>query len=144
MDIFEFAVLSFCNLAVIFWIVKRQGMASVEGYCAAFLGMAVLTDNVKLLFDYFFQPGTLLLRVDEFSFRTYPTIVHISALMILMGGLYLGNPKPEPITRQFSVAELDFVAHTGVGLLLLGLILAGVAVYLTHALSAANFFRGLD
>jgi hypothetical protein len=144
MDIFEFVVLSFCNLGLICWIVKRQGIASVEGYCAVFLGMAVFTDNVQLLFDYFFQPGTLVLGPDEFSFRTYPTIVHIVALTVLMAGLLFGNPKPEPIKRNLSGAELDFVAHTGVMLLVLGLIFAGATVYLTRAFSAANFFRGLD
>jgi hypothetical protein len=144
MEIFEFIVLSFCNLGLIFWIVKRQGMASVEGYCGAFLGMAVLTDNVQLLFDYFFQPGTLVLGVNEFNLRAYPTVVHIVALLALMAGLFLGNPRPEPINRKLSRVELDFVAHTGSMLLLLGLILAGATVYLTHAFSAANFFRGLD
>jgi hypothetical protein len=144
MDIFEFVILSFCNLAFIYWIVKKQGMASVEGYCAAFLGMAVLTDNLKLLFDYFFQRGTLLLGADEFNFRAYPTIVHIVALIVLMAGLFLGSPKPEPISRDFSAAELEFVAYTGVGLLVLGLILAGMTISLTHAFSAATFFGGLD
>src|ERR1700674_4426599 len=98
MDILEFVVLSFCNLTLLFWIVKRQGMASVEGYCAVFLGMAVLTDNLGLLFDYFFQPGTLLLGTQEFHFRAYPTTVHIVAMIVLMAGLFLGNPKPEPIS----------------------------------------------
>jgi hypothetical protein len=144
MDIFEFVLLSFGNLAAIGWVIKRQGMASVEGYCAAFLGLAVLTDNLKLLFDYFFQPGTLLLGAGEFNFRSYPTIVHIIALVVLMAGLFLGNPKPEPIGRKFSEAELGFVAQTGSALLVLGLILTGITIFLTHAYSAGNFFTALD
>ena len=119
-------------------------MASVEGYCAVFLGIAVLTDNLGLLFDYFFLPGTLLLGEQEFHFRVYPTIVHIIAMVVLIAGLFLGNPKPEPINRDFSAAELGFLGHTGVALLLLGLIFAGLAISLTHAYSATNFFRGLD
>src|ERR1700730_6105618 len=144
MDILEFVVLSFCNLGLIFWIVKRQSMASVEGYCAAFLGMAVLADNGQLLFDYLFQPGRMVLGADEFNLRAYPTVVHIVALIVLMAGLYLGNPRPELISRNLSRVELDFVAHTGLMLVLLGLILAGATVYLTHAFSSANFFRRLD
>jgi len=144
MDIFEFVVLSFCHLALIYWIINRQSWSSVEGYCALFLGMAALTDNLTLLFDYFFQPGTLLLGVNEFNFRAYPTIVHIVALIVLMAGLFLGNPKPEPLSRGLSAAELDFVAHTGAALLVFGLTLAGISVYLTHAYSASNFFGALD
>jgi hypothetical protein len=144
MEILEFLILSFCNLSLLFWIIKRQGLASVEGYCAAWMGIAVLTDNLKLLFDYFIQPGTLPLGAEEFNFRAYPTIVHVIALIVLTAGLFLGNPKPEPISRDFSAAELDFVAHTGAALVLVGLILTGFAIYLTSAYSAIDFFEALD
>jgi len=144
MDIFEFVVLSFCNLALIYWILKSQGVASVEGYCAVFLGMAALTDNLNLLCDYFFQPGMLRLGANEFNFRAYPTMVHIVALIVLMAALFLGNPKPEPLSRNFSATQLDSVAYTGVVLLLLGLVFAGITIYLTHAYSAANFFHSID
>jgi len=144
MDIFEFVVLSVCCLSIIYWIIRRQGMASVEGYSLAFLGMAMLTDNLNLLFDYFFRPRTLLLGTGEFNFRGYPTIVHIIALLVLMAGLFLGNPKPDPISRKFSKSELDFIAYTGVALAILGLTLAGFAIYLTGAYSGAAFFRDLD
>jgi hypothetical protein len=127
-----------------YWIIKNQGIVSVEGYCLAFLGMAMVTDNLNLLFDYFFQPRTLFLGADEFGFRTYPTIVHIVALIVLMAGLFLGNPKPEPISKVLSSAELDFVAYTGMALVILGLILTGFAVYLTGAYRGANFFHQLD
>jgi hypothetical protein len=144
MDIFEFTVVSFCNLAVCFWVVKRQGMASVEGYCAAFLGMAALTDNLSLLYDYFFQAMTLPLGAGEFNLRVYPTTVHIVAVIVLMAGLFLANPKPQPIGRDFSTAELNFVAYTGMALLVLGLVLTGFTIALTQAYSASNFFGGLD
>lgn len=144
MEIVEFAVLSFCNLSLLFWIVKKQGMASVEGYCAAFLGMAALTDNLNLVFDYFVQPAVLPLGADEFHFRAYPTMVQIIALVVLMIGLFLGNPKPEPISREWSASELDFVAYTGVSLLLVGLILTGFAIYFTGAYRAASFYEALD
>ncbi len=119
-------------------------MASVEGYCAAFLGMAVLTDNLNLLFDYFFQPGTLTLGAGEFHFRVYPTIVQIIALLVLMAGLFLGDPKPEAISREASKLELDFIAYTGVALAILGLTLTGFAIYLTGAFSEASFFHALN
>ena len=144
MEIFEFVTLSFCNLSLLYWIVRKRGMASAEGYCAAYLGMAALTDNLNLLFEYFFQPGTLTLGAGEFGFRVYPTIVHVIALTVLMAGLFLGNPKPEPISRGFSEAELDFAAHLGMALVILGLILTGFAIYLTGAYSAADFYTALD
>ncbi|MBV9295519.1 MAG: hypothetical protein JO145_08090 [Acidobacteriaceae bacterium] len=144
MDIFQFIVLSFCNLALIFWIIRRQGLASVEGYCAAYIGAAVLTDNLKLLFDYFVQPETLVLGAAEFNFRAYPTVVHIVALLVLMAGLYLGNSKPQPITRQCSADELDFVAYTGMALLVVGLIMSAIAIYLTGAYNAVSYFSTLD
>jgi len=34
--------LSFCNLSLLYWIVRKRGMLA-EGYCAAYLGMAALT-----------------------------------------------------------------------------------------------------
>lgn len=144
MEMVEFAVLSFCNLSLLFWIVKRQGMASVEGYCAAFLGMAALTDNLSLLFDYFVQPAVLPLGADEFYFRAYPTVVQIIALVVLMTGLFMGNPKPEPIRRECSARELEFVTYTGAGLVLVGLILTGFAIYFTEAYRAPNFYEALD
>jgi hypothetical protein len=144
MDIFEFIVLSSCCLLFISWIVKRQGVASVEGYCLLFLGMAMFTDNLNLLFDYFFQPRTLLLGANEFNFRVYPTVVHIIALGILMAGLFLANPRPESISRDLSNSELDFVAHRGMALVVLGLTLTGFAIYLTGAYNGTNFFSEID
>jgi hypothetical protein len=144
MDIVEFLVLSICNLAVIVWVIRRQGIVSVEGYCVAWIGMAVFTDNTQLLFDYVFQPSALSLGADEFHFRTFPTFVHIIALLALLAGLFLGNSKPEPVRRNLSGADLQFIANTGVFLLLLGLAFSGVAIYLTRAYQATNFFTALD
>ena len=144
MDILEFLILSFCNLAVIGWIVRRQGIVSVEGYCVAWIGMAVFTDNAKLLFDCFFQPSALVLGADEFHFRAFPTFVHIIALIVLLAGLFLGNPKQEPVRRRLSGAELEFIGYTGVFLLFLGLTFSAVTIYLTRAYQATNFFTALD
>ena len=140
----EFLVLSFCNIALLCWLMKRQGITSVEGYCALFVGMDVLTDNIQLLFDYYFRPGILPLGANEVAFRSYPTFVHIIGLLVLIAGLFLGNPKPLSISRQSLPAELEFVAHTGRVLLIIGLVLAAIAVYLTHSFSAVNFFHTLD
>ncbi|MGA8028862.1 MAG: hypothetical protein WB992_17105 [Bryobacteraceae bacterium] len=145
MDLFEFIVLTFVNLAVIYWIVKRQGINSSEGYCAAFIFMAVITDALMLLYDYFFQPGNLPLGADEITFRLYPTFIHIVGMLVLMAGLFLGNPKPEPVTREFSEVDLDFIAYTGVALLIFGLILTAFAVYFTGAYGGSRgYFESLD
>jgi len=144
MDIFAFIVLSFCNVALIIWIIRRQGINSVEGYCAAFLLLAVLGDNVSLLFHYIVQPQELLLGAEEFNFRLYPTLVHIVALIALMIGLYLGNPRPDPVGRDHSESECDFLAYTGVVLIVVGLILSLFAVYFTDAYKAQSYFTALD
>lgn len=144
MDIFEFALLSLCNVALLLWLVKRQGMASVEGYCAAFLAVAALTDNVNLVFDYVMRPGKLLLGADEFAFRVFPTEVHIAAVLVLMAGLFLANPRPEPTRRELTAAESGLLTYIGVALVILGLLFTGITIYLTQAYSAGNFFEALD
>jgi|SRR5579875_3885165 len=144
MNLLEYLFVTFSLLGVIFFIVKKHSIASVEGYCALFLGLAIIGDTVNLLVDYFFQPGTLLLGPDEFTFRLYPGLVHILALLVLLAGLFLANPKPAPIGRRFSEAELDFTACTGAALVSIGLSMSLVAILLTHAYSATNFFHGLD
>ncbi|HEX3685204.1 MAG TPA: hypothetical protein VHU83_21895 [Bryobacteraceae bacterium] len=144
MFLVEYLFLTSALLGVVFFIIRRHGMASVEGYCATFLGLAIVGDTVNLLVDYFFQPGTLLLGPDEFTFRLYPGFVHILALLALLAGLFLTNPKPAPIGRGFSGPELNFAAYTGAALVLIGLSMSLVAIVLTHAFSAANFFHGLD
>src|SRR5882762_3735248 len=144
MDILEFVVVSSCNLALCYWVIKRQGIASMEGFCATFLGMAALTDNLTLLYDYFFRTVTLPLGTGEFNFRVYPTIVHIVAVIVLMAGLFLANPNPQPIGRDYSTGELKFAAYTGVALAILGLTLTGFAIYITGAFSGGRFFHDLD
>jgi hypothetical protein len=144
MSLVEYLFLTSGLLGLLFLIVRKQGMASVEGYCATFLFLAIIGDTANLLADYFFQPGTLLLGPDEFTFRLYPGFVHILALLALMAGLFLTNPKPLRIGRAFSEPELNFVAYTGAALVLIGLAMSLVAVILTHAYSASNFFHGLD
>ncbi len=144
MDILEFVVVSSCNLALCYWVIKRQGIASMEGFCATFLGMAALTDNLTLLYDYFFRAVTLPLGTGEFNFRVYPTIVHIVAVIVLMAGLFLANPNPQPIGRDYSTGELKFAAYTGVALAILGLTLTGFAIYITGAFSGGRFFHDLD
>lgn len=144
MNLLEYLLVTFALLALIFFILRRHGVASVEGYCATFLGLAIVGDTANLLSDYFFQPSTLLLGPDEFTFRLFPGLVHILALVSLLAGLFLANPKPAPIGRRFSEPELDFAAYTGAALVLIGLSMSAVAIVLTHAFSASNFFHGLD
>jgi len=144
MTIIEYMFVTSALLGVVVFIVYTRGMASVEGYCATFLGLAIFGDTVTLFLDYLFQPSALLLGPDEFTFRLYPGWVHILALLALMAGLFLTDPRPLRIGRGFSERELDFLAYTGSALVLIGLIMSVVAIILTHAFSASNFFRGLD
>lgn len=144
MNLIEYLLVTSALLGVVFFIVYRQGMASAEGYCATFLGLAIFGDTVNLLVDYIFQPETLLLGPDEFTFRLYPGFVHIIALIALMAGLFLSNPRPARLSRTFSKSDLDFLAYTGSAMVFIGLSMSLVAIILTHAFSASNFFHGLD
>ena len=144
MTIIEYILVTSALLGVVFFIIYRQGMASVEGYCATFIGLAIFGDTINLLADDFFQRSTLLLGPDEFTFRLYPGFVHILAFLALIAGLFLANPKPIRIGRGFSEPELDFIAYTGSALVLIGLTMAIVTIILTHAFSASNFFHSLD
>src|ERR1700691_4801190 len=124
MDICEFLVLSVINLSLLLWIIKKQGIVSVEGFCAGWLALDVVTDNFQLLYQYWFDRSALPLSGDEFVLRSYPTIVHIIALLVLMAVIFLGNRKPETISRISTPLELDFIAHMGIALLGIGTILA--------------------
>jgi len=61
-----------------------------------------------------------------------------------MAGLFLANPNPQPIGRDYSTGELKFAAYTGVALAILGLTLTGFAIYITGAFSGGRFFHDLD
>lgn len=144
MELFEFLTLSLVNLALMAFIIRRWGIASAEGFCIAYLGMAVLTDNLELIFHYIFSPGVLPLGYREFDFRVYPTAVHVLGLLVLIAGLCVANFKPGPIGRDLDSYHLLRLREIGIAVAVVGLGLAGVALYLVGALTATNFYSSLN
>jgi hypothetical protein len=144
MDIVEFLVLTLCLLGTFCLVIRIRSIASVEGFCAFIFSLAVLTDGGQLLIDYYLHPATLPLRGGEFAFRSYPAILHILTFLVLLTGLFLANPRPDPISRTFSTEELRFIRYTGSALAVLGIIMAGITIWLTGALSASTFFHGIN
>ncbi|MHB8540292.1 MAG: hypothetical protein ACYDCD_05030 [Candidatus Acidiferrales bacterium] len=144
MELFEFLTLSLLNLGLMIFIIKRWGIASAEGFCMAYLGMAVLTDNVELVFHYIFSPGVLPLGYREFDFRVYPTAVHVLGLLVLIAGLCIANFKPNPIARDLDSERLLHLREIGIAITIIGLMLASVALYLVGALTATNFYSSLN
>lgn len=110
----------------------------------AYLGMAVLTDNLELVFHYVVSPAALPLGYREFAFRLYPTEVHIVGLSIFITGLFVANGIPQPVTRELGLAELRGLRHIGIAVTVVGIILGGVALYLVGAISTPNFYDALN
>ena len=144
MELFEFFTLSVLNLGLIVFIIRRWGIASAEGFCMAYLGMAVLTDNLELIFHYIFSPGVLPLGYREFDFRVYPTALHVLGLLVLIAGLCVANFKPSPIARDLDSEHLLHLREIGIAIAIIGLMLASVALYLVGALTAPNFYSSLN
>lgn len=143
-EIIEFCALSLVNLGLIALIIRKWSLVSAEGFCMAYLGMAVLTDNVDLLFRYMLSPAALPLGYREFAFRLYPTEVHILGLVVLIVGLLLANGNPRPIAQDLSRADLHKLWHIGIAITVVGVILGVIALFLVGATSAPNFYGALN
>ncbi|MGH9711308.1 MAG: hypothetical protein ACRD37_12255, partial [Candidatus Acidiferrales bacterium] len=144
MEWFQFLTLSLLNLGLMAFIIRRWGIASAEGFCIAYLGMAVLTDNIELIFHYAFSPGVLPLGYGELDFRIYPTTVHVLGMFVLIAGLCVANFKPRPVDRDLDLPALLRLREIGIAIAIVGLILAGIALYLVGALNAPNFYSSLN
>lgn len=144
MEWFEFLTLSLLNLGLMAFIIRRWGIASAEGLCMAYLGMAVLTDNLELIFHYVFSPNVLPLGYRELDFRIYPTAMHVFALFVLIAALCVVNFQPRPVARVLDSPGLLHLREIGIAVTIVGLILAGIALYLVGALSATNFYSSLN
>src|SRR5579864_9420994 len=59
MEFLEFLILSAINLVLILFIIRKWSLVSAEGLCMAYLGAAISTDNVELIFHYVVSPGVL-------------------------------------------------------------------------------------
>lgn len=143
MTLVEFIFLSIVNLGIIIFIIRKRSVASAEGLCMAYLGLAVFTDNVELIFHYFFAPALLPLDQRELAFRLYPTAVEIFGLLILIAGLYVANGKATPVSRDLADFELLRLRKIGIAIMVVGLALTFVALSLVGALSSLNFYASL-
>lgn len=144
MTFLEFIALSVVNLGIIALILRKRGIASAEGLCMAYLGMAVVTDNLELLVHYFISPETLPLGHRELAFRIYPTAVQVLGLLILFAGLWLADSKATSVSRDLNDFEVIRLRNIGIAVATIGLTLALIALYLVGALSSSHFYSSLN
>lgn len=144
MTFIEFIVLSTINVGLIVLILRWRSIASAEGLCMAYLGMAVASDNVELLVHYFVSPDMLPLGHRELAFRVYPTAVQILGLIVLAGGLWLSDRKATSGCCDLDDSGLRRLRTIGVAVTVVGLSLTGVALYLVGALSSPHFYSLLN
>jgi hypothetical protein len=144
MDLLLFIVLSAVNLGLILFIIRKRSFFSAEGLCMGTLGLMILTDNVQLIIQYMASADALPLGYKEFSFRIYPTIVHIAGLVFLILGLLLFDPRPTPVARQLGAPEILRLRNIGIAIAGFGFILTFVGVYLVSGLSPQAFYVTLS
>ncbi len=144
MTFIEFIVLSTINLGLIVLILRKRSIASAEGLCMAYLGMAVVTDNLELLVHYFVSPDALPLGQRELAFRLYPTAVQILGMLALTGGLWLADGKATSICRDLDDSGLCRLRKIGLAVTVIGLGLTSVALYLVGAVSSSHFYSSLN
>lgn len=139
-----FIILSTVNLGIIAFIINRRSIVSAEGLCMAYLGMAVLTDNVELICHYFLSPDILPLGHRELAFRLYPTAVQILGLLVLIVALQVADGKATPVSRDLAALDLLRLRRIGIAITMVGLTLSCAALYLVGALSSLNFYASLN
>lgn len=144
MTIVEFILLSAANLTFIFVIIRRRGIASAEGLCLAYLGVAAASDNLFLLFHYLVSPDVLPLGYREFAFRTYPTAIEILGLLVLLAALELADGEPQQIWRELDFHDLARLRSLGLAISAIGGTLAAIALYLVGAFTAPSFYGALN
>lgn len=144
MTFIVFIVLSMVNLGIIAFIISRRSIVSAEGLCMTYLGMAVLTDNVELVFHYFLSPDIFPLGHRELAFRLYPTAVQILGLIVLISALQVADGKATPVSRDLAVSDTLCLRRIGIAITVVGLTLSCAALYLVGALSSLNFYAALN
>lgn len=144
MTFVEFIVFSAINLGLIVLILRKRGIASAEGLCMAYLGMAVLTDNLDLVAHYCFAPDTLPLGHHELAFRLYPTGVQILGLLVLAVGLWVVDSKATSISCDLDDLGLRRLRGVGIAVAIIGLVLTLMALYLVRDFSSASFYSSLN
>ncbi|MGB6482876.1 MAG: hypothetical protein WBE86_05250 [Candidatus Acidiferrales bacterium] len=144
MTFIEFIALSAINLGIIIFIIRKRSIASAEGLCMAYLGIAVATDNIELVFHSSVSPDVLPLGHRELAFRLYPTAVQIFGLLILIAGLWASDAKATPVSWDIDQPGLLRLRHIGIAITVVGLGLTSIALYLVGALSSLNFYVALN
>jgi hypothetical protein len=144
MTLLAFILLSLANLALICVMVRRRGIASAEGLCLAYLGIAAASDNGMLLFHFIFSRDALPLGYREFAFRLYPTALEILGLLVLFAALELMDGNPRALSRELATHELCRLRNLGIAIAAFGGILTIVALWLVGAFSAASFYSALN
>lgn len=139
-----FFLLTVVNISLMYFIIHRWGWFSAEGFCMAFLLALVLADTVGLYWSYFFNPEGLHLGIGEFSFRLYPTAIHIIGIFALICGLYVANPNPTPFQRPLNRQTQPRLRIDALIITIVGLIMYLIAVYLIRGYGAADYYGNLD
>jgi hypothetical protein len=143
-DLIIFLALSAANVGLIVLNLWIWGVASCEGVLMLYYGAAVVSDNVELVYHYVFRPEVLPLGVEEFAIRIYPTEIYIAAMLILMVGLLVGNPRRVPIHIQLEDKGLASLRSIGWALACLGLAVFAVGVVISggRSLSLSSELQG--
>jgi len=141
-----FLLFATINVSLIIYILRKRGIATIEGVCMLYLSFAVVSDHLMLLWKYMFFPDDLRLGYGEFSLRVYPTAIHIIGLLALYAGLYFTDPA--------SPKDPGLVTNPDRGhgyLILAGLVIAGIgaglfliAVVLVGAPLGPQFYETID
>ena len=134
-----FIVLSAYNIGLIGLFLRIWGIASAEGLMMTLYGAMVISDNLELLYHYFFNPDMLSYGNYEILLRIHPTEVYILATLILMAGLFAGNPKRVPVAVALGEGELAALRDRGLAIAVVGGILFAVGI----ALTGRGLFAGM-
>jgi hypothetical protein len=141
-----FLLLATVNIALIVHILRKRGVATIEGVCMLYLLLAVASDHVALMWKGMFLSDELRLGYGEFNLRAFPTMVHIVGLAALYAGLYF----TDPIVPASSGLGTDPAKGHG-GLILSGMIIAligatmfVIAVVLLGAPLGPQFYEAID
>ena len=110
----------------------------------AYLGLAVVTDNIEVVFHYLTSPDLLPLGHRELAFRIYPTAVEILGLLVLLVGLWIADAKANSIAWDLDASGLVRLRRIGIAVAVVGFSLTFIALYLVGALSSLNFYAAID
>jgi hypothetical protein len=141
-----FLLLATANAAMIIYILRKRGVATIEGVCMLYLAVAVLSDHLALLWKAMFLPEEMRFGYGEFNLRLFPTLVHILGLAALYAGLYFTDPV---VPTSAGLVTVPARGHDG--LILSGLIIAtigaalfAIAVMLVGAPFGPQFYETID